>query len=60
MKVELTKKMKKVLQDPKAIKNLQQAMAEGGDGEIAVGRHRYKLVPLVSRDIPINPTENQP
>jgi hypothetical protein len=60
VKVELTKTMKKVLQDPEALKNLQQVMAEGGDGEITVGHHRYKLVPVDSRKIPIDPTKRHP
>jgi hypothetical protein len=60
VKVELTKKMKKVLQDPEALKNLQQAMADGGDGEITVGRHRYKLVPVGRREIPLGPPESHP
>ncbi len=52
--------MKKVLRDPEALKNLQQAMAEGGDGEITVGRDRYKLVPVGRREIRIGPPESHP
>jgi hypothetical protein len=51
--------MKKVLRDPEALKNLQQAMADGGDGEIAVGSRRYRLVPLASREMPITPSQRK-
>ena len=60
MKVELTKKMKKVLQDPEARIDLQHALEEGGDKEIIVGSHRYKPVLLSSRDLPVKPVSNTP
>jgi hypothetical protein len=53
VKVELTKKMKKVLEDLEARQHLQQALAEGGEREIPVGSHRYKLVPV--REMSVHP-----
>ncbi len=52
VKVELTKKIKEVLQDPSARKQLQDALADAGSsGVIAVGDKRYELVPLSRADI---------
>ena len=60
MKVKLTKNMKKILQDPEARLSLQHALAEGGGREFIVGSHRYKLVPLSSRDLPVKLAPNTP
>jgi hypothetical protein len=52
VKVELTKKIKEVLQDPSARKQLQDALAHAGSsGQITVGDKRYELVPLSGADI---------
>ena len=52
VKVELTKKIKEVLQDPSARKQLQAALAHAGSsGEITVGDKRYELVPLSGADM---------
>lgn len=51
MKVELTKKIREVLRDPNARRQLQRALAEGGDSsEITVGNRRYELVSLSAAD----------
>ena len=50
MKVELTRKIKEVLQDPSARRQLQQALADGKNQEISVGDKRYELVPLSEAD----------
>ena len=50
MKVELTRKIKEVLQDPSARRQLQQALADGTNQEISVGDKRYELVPLSEAD----------
>ncbi len=52
--------MKQVLEDPEARQHLQHALAEGGEHEIPVGNHRYKLVPLPGRDHSVNPTTTAP
>ena len=50
MKVELTRKIKEVLQDPSARRQLQQALADGKNQEISVGDKRYELVSLSEAD----------
>ncbi|MFN7901073.1 MAG: hypothetical protein ACK5N0_15710 [Synechococcaceae cyanobacterium] len=50
MKVELTRKIKEVLQDPSARRQLQQALADGKNQEISVGNKRYELVSLSEAD----------
>lgn len=51
MKLELTRKIKEVLQDPDARRQLQVALAEDGNTrEIKVGSRRYELVPLSAAD----------
>lgn len=52
--------MKKILQDPEARLSLQHALAEGGGREFIVGSHRYKLVPVSSRDLPAKLAPNTP
>lgn len=52
VKVERTKKIKEVLQDPSARKQLQDALAHAGSsGQITVGDKRYELVPLSGADM---------
>jgi hypothetical protein len=50
VKVELTRKIKEVLQDPSARRQLQQALADGKNQEISVGDKRYELVSLSEAD----------
>lgn len=50
MKVQLTRKIKEVLQDPNARRQLQQALADGDSQEINVGDKRYELVSLSEAD----------
>lgn len=51
MKVESTKKIREILEDPEARRQLQVALAEGGDEtEIVVGDKRYELVSMSSAD----------
>jgi hypothetical protein len=50
VKVELTRKIKEVLQDPSARRQLQQALADGKNQEISVGNKRYELVSLSEAD----------
>lgn len=50
MKVQFTRKIKEVLQDPDARRQLQQALADGDDQEIRVGDKRYELLPLSAAD----------
>jgi hypothetical protein len=51
MKVESTKKIREILEDPEARKQLQAALAEGGDEtKIVVGDTRYELVSMSSAD----------
>lgn len=55
VKVELTKKIKAVLQDPEAREDLRYALAEDGQTDITVGKNRYKLVPLPLAEAPMTP-----
>jgi hypothetical protein len=50
MEVEPTRKIKEVLQDPSARRQLQQALADGKNQEISVGDKHYELVSLSEAD----------